>query len=109
MTDRYGCVLFKHEHCHRLADNVASADYYAVLTVKADVFVLEHFHNACRCARKKAVIADHYMTDIFGMKSVNIFLRLNKVEHLFFIELLWQRKLTQYSVHTVIIVELFNE
>ena len=104
MANSDRAVLLKKEHAHRLAYNIASADYDAVFAGNVNFILRQKLHNAGGSARQKIVVAYHNMADIFGVKGVNIFVGADGVYNGFFVNVLRERKLNQKSGYAVIIV-----
>ena len=73
VADRDGAVLVEQQHCHRLSDDIASADHHTLLTGYLDAAFLDKLHDAGGSAGKKVVFADHDLADVFLAESVHIF------------------------------------
>ena len=93
MAYSHRAVCVKQEHCHGLADDIASADDHAFFSVNGDSLVFEHFHNSGGCAWEKIVAANHDFAYIYRMERINILVRRYHVENPLFIKVLRERQL----------------
>ena len=109
MADRYRAVFVEQQHSHRLAYDVTSADYNALLALDGDIIRMEHFHNARGCAGQEVKFAQHDFSDIYGMERVNVLLGADSFDYRLIVKVLWQRKLNQYSVDVLFFVELIDQ
>src|SRR3990172_5495659 len=109
MTYGDSCVPVKQHKRYGLADYIASSNYYGIFPLNRYMVMFEEFNNAKRRAWDKSIMTCHQPSHIYFMKSVHIFFRGNGLQDIFLIEPFRQRKLNQYTMNTIVIIELVNK
>lgn len=104
MANGNSSVFVQKKHSHRLAHNIASADYNTFLAADVNAAFVNQLHNSRGGTGNKIKVANHNFADICRVKRVNVFARRNAVDYRFIVKVLGQRKLNQYSVNFIIIV-----
>ncbi len=93
---RVGTIAFLQHHVgNRLPDNVGATDNNDLGAAGFHSGPNDHLLNACRRARRKFdfIPSDHQAADIDRVKTVHIFIRIDGIENLFFINMFRQGKL----------------
>ena len=98
VADGDGAVLVEQKHSHWLADDIASADDYALLSLYGNVIGMEHFHYARRCTGQEIVLAEHDFADIDRMEGVDVLFGIDRLDNRLVVEMLRQRKLYENAV-----------
>ena len=109
MADRYGAVLREEKQCHRLADDVASADDNAVFTVGAYAVFGEQTHDSGGSAGGESVKTESYSADVCRMECVNVLRRRYRFDDLALVDALRERKLNKYAVDSFVSVQALHE
>ena len=99
MADRHGSVFVKKKHPHRLAHYIASAYNNALFALDRDVVGVKHFHNARRGAGEKVVFAQHYLSDVHGVKSVNVLFWVDRLDDRLVVKVFGKRELNKNTVN----------
>lgn len=97
------------KHSLRFSDNVAASDHNTVFALDINSAFGNKLHNPGRRTGKKIIIANHNFSHILRVKSVNVLFRRNCVYNRFFVNMLRQRKLNQYSVDFAVAVKTLNQ
>ena len=109
MADSNSAVIMQKQHSLWLTNDIASANHYALFACNVSARWLDKLHNASRCAWQKTVIAYHYFAHIYRVESVNVLVRSDVIYYHFIVKVLWQWELNEYSVHSVVVIELFDK
>src|SRR3972149_3696435 len=109
MTYGDSCIPLQKHKCYWFADYIASSNYYGIFTLNRYMVILEEFNNAKRRAWDKSIMTCHQPSHIYFMKSVHIFFRRNGLQDIFLIDPFRQRKLNQYTMNTIVIIEFVNK
>ena len=88
--------------------NIAAADHDGVFTTCSNIVMFQHQHDAIGRGRDKCGLPLHHFANIYGVKSVYVFTRVNAIDYLFFIDLFGQGKLYQDTIHIFIAVQFFQ-
>ena len=101
----------QHHVGNRLTDNVRTPDDNHFGTACFNSGAYNHFLDAGRGAGRKFdfLAADHQTAHIDRVESIHILVRINGIEHLFFIQMLWQRKLNQNTMNGIVVVVLVDQ
>ena len=99
-----GSVFVQKKHSHRLAHDIASADYNTFPAADVNAAFVDKLHNSRGGTGNKIKITNHNFADICRVKRVNIFVGRNAVDYSFIVKVLGQWKLNQYSVNFIIVV-----
>ncbi|KAG0506252.1 MAG: hypothetical protein Udaeo_03760 [Candidatus Udaeobacter sp.] len=107
---RVAVFVFLHEQqCQRFANDHAAAEDHNVGAIDLDVAFQKQTLHAERCARHKtARVFEHELGDIFRVKSVHVFPRVQRTHNCRFVDLLRRRRLNKYAVNSRIAVEFFD-
>ncbi len=113
MHNRHGCITafaFLHEQKRkRFSHNHAPAQDDDVRAGDVDLAFDQQALNAERGARNESVRrGGHEFRDVFRMKSIDIFARIERPHDCRFIDLFRRRRLHQNSVNGRIAVQLFD-
>ena len=113
MNDRDGgiCVfVFLHKQKgKRFADNHAASKDDDVRAADVDLAFDEQTLHAKRRARNEAgLIADCKFCNVFRMKTVHVFTRIERAHDCRFIDLLRRRRLHENAVNCRVAVQFFN-
>ena len=105
MADRHGGVgvgaaLGEHQR-NRFTDDFAAAQHHHVATGGFDVVVHQQLLNPLGRAGQEPRPALDEQADIFWMKRVDIFQRMDGIENALFLDLLRQWKLHENAVHRI--------
>src|SRR5690606_13889599 len=105
------CMIFflKHYVCYWLANYIASPKNNNMFAFCFYVVPFQQFLNAGRSAGSKCIFSNYKITNTNWMKSINIFFRRDCFNHFIFINVLWKRKLNEYTVDFSVLVISFNK
>src|ERR1051326_4875511 len=76
--DRGRGVVIKQQHGYRLTHNVAPADDHGIAPFNGDVAAAKNLNHTCRSARHQPRALGGKIADVYGMKSVTVFLRRHR-------------------------------
>ena len=105
-----GIALQKQEG-GRFSDDVAASDDQGVFPFRVDARLIDHAHDAGRCAGDEPfalVFADKKAPGVEGVKSVDVFIRSNCRNDFFGANMSRNRKLHEDAVDGFVLIELFN-
>src|SRR6188508_1092889 len=101
MTNCHRRVLLQKQHCHRLTDNIASADNDRVPAADRNFRTFQYLDNARWRTRDQRILTERKSSNIHRMKTVDVFRRIDRLEYLACIDLRRQRKLDEDAVDVV--------
>src|SRR6266480_2284895 len=99
------CVSLQQQLRHRTADDLASSNYTCVRSAQFDLMMIQKLDDSSRSTRHKHRPAHSQLTDIYRMKAVNIFCRINRLNDNGFVNCPRQRQLHQNAVNVIPIIE----
>ena len=71
-----------HEHeSHRFSDNIGSSDYCYIFSSYIDLIVLENCHDSFWSTAPESVMSEEHITDLSTSETVDIFLRVDTIDH----------------------------
>jgi hypothetical protein len=91
------------------ADDFAAADDDGVFAADADAAAVQNLEAAVGRAGEIARAALDQEADVFGVKTIDVFQRMDGVEDFLLANLGWQRKLNQNTVNLVVIIEVRHQ
>ena len=111
--NRYGGVpvlVFLHEQQgQRFAHDQAATKNHDVRAVNFDFTFRKQTLHAKRRARDKAAgIVEHELRNIFWMKSVHVFPRVERAHDGYFVDVLRRRRLYQNAVNARVTIKFFD-
>ena len=100
-----------HNHRYRFADNVRAAYDYDLGAGCLEPRAYDQLLYSSRGAGQKLRLfaSDHQASDIDRVEAINIFIRINGVEDLLFIDMLRHRQLDKYAVNLRVFVVLIDK
>ena len=103
--------LLQHHVGDRFAHDVGASDHHHLGAVGFHSRPHDHFLNPGRRTGREFDLgaADHQAPHVDRMEAVHVFVRIDGIEHFFFIDVFGQRKLNQNAVYGVILVVLVNQ
>ena len=108
MSNRYRATLGQQQRRHRFADDIGASEHDRLGACQIRQYVAQQQQTAIRRARDQrlALSATPQLADILGMESVNVFARIDGVDHPLRIDVLWQGQLHQNTIDPIVSVEL---
>ena len=100
--------LLHHQRGHRLAHDVRTAQYDAMLALGGDIIAFEQIHDAHRRGAHEARKANGKTSHIDRMESIHILAVVNGLDDLLAVDMLRQRKLHDEAVNLGILVQFVH-
>ena len=97
------------QRSHRLTNNIRSAHNHRILTRQITGIRTQQHHTAQRCAGDQSRLTSGQPPNINQMKSINIFVWIDRINHGMGIDLSRQRQLDQNSMDRWITIKLINQ
>jgi hypothetical protein len=73
-----------------------------------DPKMFQQQQDTIRCSGNERRLSLNHISNSNGMKSIHIFIRIDRIDHFLITDMFGQRQLNQYPVHIRIIIQLFN-
>jgi len=102
------CLLNKH-HRDRFSYNVTSPYNNHFRAIGGDTALDKHLLYTVRCAGIEFGLSDHKPADIDGMKTINVFIRVYRVEYSCFIDMLGERQLYEDPVYLGVFIVFIDK
>lgn len=101
----------EHEIGDGFADDIGAADDDNFGTLGFDSTANDEFLDACGRAGRKfdSVATDEEAPGVDGVKAVDVFVGIDRVEHLIFVDVLGEWELDENAVYGVVLVVFFDE
>jgi len=93
-----GAVSLQEQLRHRLTDNVRASNHDRIEARQVTAQAIDEDEAAGRRAGHEGPFSDRKSSNIDRMKPVNVFVRVDRVDHLLRIDMLWQRELDEDAV-----------
>src|ERR1700682_2925894 len=108
MADGDGRVGMHEEKRHGFADNVAAAEDDGIGAFDLDVIASQNFHAASGRAGNKAGAPADEATEVDGMKSIDVFGRIDGFEDALGVDLGRERELNKDAVNIIVAVQIID-
>src|SRR5882762_11396247 len=108
MANRDGGIGMHEEKRHGLADNVTAAKDDSVGAFDFDVIAAQDFHAPRGGASHETGAPADEAAEVNGVKSVDVFGRIDRLQDALDIHLRGKRELNQNAVNVVVAVQIFD-